>query len=130
MKEPYWLESEAIRVLHLQLVGRFGGESGIPNTAKLESALARPMQAYHYGEPSLFPLAALYADGIVNNHPFLDGNKRTGLIAAALFLEMNGKQFRAPEAEAVLFTLGLAKGEMPAAEYARWLEAGCAPSSQ
>lgn len=66
-------------------------------------------------------MAAAYAEGIVKNHPFLDGNKRSGLMAAALFLETNGLVFTAPEEEAVLRTLALAAGEINAAEYSAWL---------
>lgn len=125
MKEPCWLDMETIQLVHLQLVGRFGGDSGIRDPGLLESAMNRPRHAFHYEQPSLFVLASLYADGIVNNHPFIDGNKRSGFVAAALFLEMNGEFFKAPEAEAVLFTLGLAEGKIKAEEYARWLEVSC-----
>jgi death-on-curing protein len=68
-------------------------------------------------------LGAAYAAGIVKNHPFLDGNKRTGFMMGAGFLERNGFQFVATEAEAVLRTLALAAGEMSEAEYAEWLKA-------
>ena len=87
----------------------------------LDSALARPLNLYSYGEPDLFALAGAYAAGIVQNHPFVDGNKRTGLVAAALFLDRNGMEFLAPEAEAVVMTLGLAAGEIEEAGYAAWL---------
>jgi death-on-curing protein len=67
-------------------------------------------------------MAAAYALGIVKNHPFLDGNKRTGFIAASLFLESNGFRFAAPEEEAVIFTRGLAAGEVTVEEYTLWLQ--------
>ncbi|HEY5791840.1 MAG TPA: type II toxin-antitoxin system death-on-curing family toxin, partial [Chthoniobacterales bacterium] len=89
----------------------------------LESALARPQQLFHYGNPTMPELAAAYAAGIVKNHPFLDGNKRTGFMMGAGFLERNGFEFHATEAEAVLRTLALAAGEMPEAAYADWMEA-------
>jgi death-on-curing protein len=70
-------------------------------------------------------MAAAYAFGIVKNHPFLDGNKRTGFTVAGLFLEFNGFSLQAPETEAVLQTVALAAGEVSASEYAQWLEANC-----
>ncbi len=73
----------------------------------------------------LVDLAAAYALGIVKNHPFLDGNKRAGFMAAALFLEVTGLRFEAPEEEVVLQTLALAAGEIDQAAYAAWLKASC-----
>jgi len=73
----------------------------------------------------LFDLAAEYALGIVKNHPFLDGNKRAGFMAAYIFLGANGQELDASEAEAVLKTLALAAGEIGAGEYAEWLKASC-----
>ena len=87
----------------------------------MESARARPRNLHVYGEGDLFALAAAYAAGIVRNHPFVDGNKRTGFIAAALFLQENGLRLNAPEAEAVVMTVGLGSGEMPEQGYAAWL---------
>lgn len=69
----------------------------------------------------------MYALGIVKNHPFLDGNKRAGFMAAALFLEYNGENFQASESEVVLQTLGLAAGAVREQAYAKWLRASCAP---
>lgn len=71
-------------------------------------------------------MAAIYAHGIVKNHPFVDGNKRTGLLTAAVFLETNGKRFIAAEEDAVVQTLALAAGAMTADEFAVWLEKVCA----
>ena len=76
---------------------------------------------FHYGKPTLAEMAAAYAAGIVKNHPFLDGNKRTGFMLGAGFLERNGREFHATEADAVLQTLALAAGEMTEAAYAEWL---------
>jgi death-on-curing protein len=87
----------------------------------LDSALNKPLHLFSYGNPSIFELAASYAVGIVKNHPFLDGNKRTGFVAAALFIEANGFSFQATEEEAVLETLALAAGESTESDYAAWL---------
>ncbi len=107
--------------MHEKLIERFGGLQGIRDEGLLDSALNKPLHVFNYGEPTLFELAASYAVGIVKNHPFLDGNKRTGFVAAALFIEANGFSFRATEEEAVLQTLALAAGECAEADYAAWL---------
>ena len=127
MNEPIWIGQEDCLGFHSALLSRFGGLDGIRDPGLLESALARPRQLLAYGDPDLFDLAACYAHGIVKNHPFLDGNKRSGLMAAALFLEINGFTFTAPEEQAVLQTLALAAGETGAEEYAEWLRQSCTP---
>lgn len=125
MNEPVWIDLEDCLGFHDALLARFGGLDGIRDPGLLESALARPRQLLAYGSPDHFDLAASYAHGIVKNHPFLDGNKRSGLMAAALFLETNGFHFHAPEEEAVLQTLALAAGAIEAGEYADWLRRSC-----
>ena len=121
MTEPRWLERRIITALHdVQLV-RHGGAGGIRDAGLLESAIARPRNLHAYGESDLCALAAAYAAGIVRNHPFVDGNKRTGFVTAALFLQENGRRLTAPEAEAVVMTLGLASGEMPEEGFTAWL---------
>ncbi len=127
MNEPTWIEKEDCLGFHGKLLACFGGLDGLRDESLLESALNRPLQLFHYETPNFFDMAASYAFGIVKNHPFLDGNKRSGLMAAALFLEINGWSFNAPEEDAVLHTLGLAAGEISEAEYAAWLERSCVP---
>ncbi len=127
MKDLVWIDTADCLGFHSALLSRFGGLDGLRDAGLLESALARPLQLLACGEPSLFDLAACYAHGIVKNHPFLDGNKRSGLMAAALFLELNGMVFQAPEEQAVLQTLALAAGEIDADGYAEWLRDSCAP---
>ena len=121
MKEPLWLPQGAILSIHHELLNRFGGTTGIRDEGLLESALSRPQQFFHYGEPTVFECAACYAHGIVKNHPFVDGNKRTGFMAAYTFLGINGQWLQATETEAVLQTLGLAAGEISESEFAAWL---------
>jgi len=122
MKEPYWLTRSECLLLHDMMLDQYGGCSGIRDEGLLESALARPQQLYHYGKPTRPEMAAAYTAGIVKNHPFLDGNKRTGFMMGAGFLERNGYEFFAPEAEVVIRTLALAAGELTEADYADWLE--------
>jgi death-on-curing protein len=122
MNEPIRITREDCLAYHESLLERFGGLSGIRNESLLDSALSRPKHLFACGKPSIFQMAASYAHGIVKNHPFLDGNKRAGFIAAALFIEINGYRFQAPEEEAVLETLALAAGETSEEAYAVWLE--------
>ena len=109
MKEPHWLSREECLALHDMMLSDFGGLAGIRDENLLESALARPRQLFAYGTPDMTDLAAACATGIVKNHPFLDGNMRTGFMLGAGFLERNGFEFHALEAEAVLRTLAPAK---------------------
>jgi death-on-curing protein len=122
MNEPIRITREDCLAYHESLLERFGGLSGIRDESLLDSAHNRPKHLFAYGKPSIFQMAASYAHGIVKNHPFLDGNKRAGFIAAALFIETNGHRFQAPEEEAVLETLALAAGETSEEAYAVWLE--------
>ncbi len=122
MKEPQWLERDTVIIVHEQLVAEFGGLSGIRDDGLLDSALGKPRNLFAYGTPSLFDLAASYAFGLINNHPFVDGNKRTGFASAITFLELNGGHFRATETDALVSTLALAAGGMAGREYAAWLK--------
>jgi len=129
MNEPVWITREDCLAYHESLLERFGGLSGIRDESLLDSAINRPKHLLAYGKPSIFQMAASYAHGIVKNHPFLDGNKRAGFIAAALFIETNGYRFQAPEEEAVLETLALAAGETSEEAYAVWLERTSVPAN-
>lgn len=130
MNEPVWMTRRIVLAIQSSLIARFGGLGGIREDGLLESALARPQQLFHYGEPGLPELAAAYAEGIVKNHPFLDGNKRAGFMAAYTFLAANGFHLVAPEEEAVVHTLALAAGEIGAVEYAAWLARSVQPRSE
>ncbi len=123
MKEPHWLTREECLALHEFMLSEYGGITGVRDGHLLDSALARPQQLFAYGKPNMADMAAAYAAGIVKNHPFLDGNKRTGFMLGAGFLERNGFAFHATEAEAALRTLALAAGKMSEAAYAAWLKA-------
>lgn len=120
--EPCWLTREAVLAIHAQLLARFGGSAGLREDNMLESALAKPRQLHAYGHPNVYQMAAAYAFGIVKNHPFVDGNKRAGFVAAYTFLGINGFDFTAPEAEAVLLTRGLAAGDITIEQYTLWLQ--------
>lgn len=129
MNGPVWLERPMVLAIHAELLDRFGGLNGVRDEGMLRSALDRPLNRFAYEEPApdLPALAATYAAGIVSNHPFLDGNKRTGFVTAALFLEANGFRFTAPEEEAVERTLALAARAIGEDAYADWLRRSCEP---
>lgn len=130
MKEPVWIELNDCLSFHEEMLLRYGGLSGVRDQGLPESALSRPMQLFHYGTPSIHEMAAAYAHGIIKNHPFLDGNKRAGFIAAALFLEINGYSFVATEEDVVAQTLALAASEIAEQDYARWLERVSVPAAE
>jgi death-on-curing protein len=125
MKSPVWLLREVVLATHERLLSEFGGAPGIRDSGLLDSALARPENLQAYGKPKLHELAAAYAFGVVKNHPFIDGNKRTGFTIAIMFLERNGQMFTATEVEATIQTLALAAGELDEPGYASWLKANC-----
>ncbi len=125
MNEPRWLQQGLLLALHDRLVAEFGGATGIRDIGRLDAAVDRPRQAFGYGVHDLADLAASYAVALVKGHPFIDGNKRIGFVAAVTFLELNGQRFGASEAEAVVRTLGLAAGEVSEKEYADWLRQSC-----
>lgn len=127
MKSPYWLSAESIRVLHALVVDAHGGDAAMRDERRIDAVVARPRQQYAYGEESLARLAAAYAAGIVQGHPFVDGNKRTGFLAAAAFLELNGRSFVATQPLVVSQTQGLASGAVSEIQYAEWLEKSLRP---
>ena len=122
MTEPVWLLKPAVLAVHSMMIARFGGSEGLRDEGLLDSALTRPLNLYHYeGCTELPRLAASYAAGIIQNHPFVDGNKRTGFIAAYMFLDLNGMTLQADEVSATAMTLSLASSEIDEADYAVWL---------
>lgn len=90
MSEPVWLSRGLVDALHQQSIETAGGSQGLRDSGLLESALARPRNLHAYGETDIFQLAASYAEGISQNHPFVDGNKRVAFSAADMFLLKNG----------------------------------------
>lgn len=122
MEKPVWVSEEDCLSFHDKLLARFGGASGVRDRGLLASALAHPQHLFAYEKPTTCDMAAAYAHGIVKNHPFVDGNKRSGLLAATLFLEANGIRFSATEEDAVVQTLALAAGAITAEDFAAWLK--------
>ena len=116
-----WLPAQVLVSIHDEQLSEHGGAAGLRDEGLFESALARPRQLATYGEPDVVELAAAYAFGLVRNHPFVDGNKRTAFIAAQLFLRLNGHRINAPHVDCVLTTLALAAGDIDEAAFAAWL---------
>jgi death-on-curing protein len=122
MKQPVWLDRTDCLAIHEMILAQHGGLAGVRDEGLLESALAKPQNRFAYGSSALGELAAGYAAGIILNHPFIDGNKRTGFMMAATFLELNGLIFTASEESVVEQTLALAAGKLKEAGYAAWLK--------
>jgi death-on-curing protein len=122
MKEPVWIERADALAIHELMLSQYGGMAGIRDEGMLASALAKPQNRFAYEKPSVAEMGASYAAGIILNHPFLDGNKRTGFMVAAAFMELNGFNFIADEVSAVERTLALAAGAIDEATYAKWLK--------
>jgi death on curing protein len=119
VSEPVWIDLAVVLAIHDEQLAEHGGQAGVRDRGLLESALARPRNQFGSGESSLARLAAAYAFGISRNHPFLDGNKRTSLVVAELFLELNGFELAASDAACVATFLALAAGELTEDELAR-----------
>ena len=117
-----WLLDEVVIAIHDEQIAVHGGSLGIRDSGLLSSALARPKHKANYGDPSVFDLAAAYAYGIIRNHPFVDGNKRTGFLVAYVFLHINGWELRSKEVKAVNAVLDLAAGEMDEPFFSEWLK--------
>ena len=128
MVEPKWLTIQLVLASHSQAVAEFGGSHGVRDAGLLESALDRPRNLYVYGDdPNLFDLAAAYCMGIVKNHPFIDGNKRTGDLTARAFLFRNGYLFEPDEADEVNMIVALAASEIDEGALARWISENSTP---
>lgn len=117
---PIWIPREMILAMHLRQLAEHGGGEGVREEGMLDSALGRPQNKLAYGEPDVFELAAAYAYGIARNHPFVDGNKRTALVASFTFLFVNGFAMSSGQDENVHVFLRLAAGEMNEDELAAW----------
>jgi len=128
--EPKWVSRKALEILHGKSLAIFGGSPGLRDSGLLDSALARPRQVFAYAESSsLAALAAAYAVGICRNHPFVDGNKRAGLLAALVFLETNGYRLAIDDMQATVDTIrtieAVASGDIAEEDLTRWIAARC-----
>ncbi|NJM29519.1 MAG: type II toxin-antitoxin system death-on-curing family toxin [Rhizobiales bacterium] len=120
MTEIKWLPKEAVLAMHARQLAEHGGGEGVRDIGLLESALQRPLNKAGYGSPDIAELAAAYAYGIARNHPFVDGNKRTALVASRTFLLTNGYQINASKEDRLKTFLALAEGSLSEDALAGW----------
>ena len=121
-KEPRWLDRAMVVTIHADQIRQHGGLHGVRDVAVLESALARARNRWHYeAEVELEDLAASYGFGLTRNHPFMDGNKRTGFQAMYVFLGLNGWRIQAGDTEVVDLMEGIAGGKVSEAKLGKWL---------
>jgi len=121
--KPAWLTSPEVLALHAEALAEFGGAPGARDLSLLESALAKPLNLMAYGtDISLFDLAAAYCAGIARGHPFVDGNKRTAFLAAAVFLDLNGYELAPPEADVVVTMIQIAEGRFDQLRLSAWFK--------
>lgn len=120
MTNVKWLLKEAVLAMHARQLAEHGGGSGIRDEGLLESALQRAENKAAYEQPDIADLAAAYAFGIARNHPFIDGNKRTALVAARAFLFYNGYQIIAANEDKLNTFLALASGTLSEEDLATW----------
>jgi death on curing protein len=116
-----WLSQAVIVAVHDAQLATHGGGAGVRDQSLLESALARPENLAAYGTPDAADLAAAYGFGISRNHAFIDGNKRTGFVAAEMFLILNGFQLTADDTSSALTMLAVSAGDITEAEFAAWI---------
>ena len=121
MTDWVWPDREVIVAVHEMQLAEHGGLAGVRDSGLLDSALSRAPNLAAYGQPDAAALAAAYGWGLSRNHPFIDGNKRTAFVAAELFLNLNGHDLVAADADCVLTMLGVAAGEVSEEAFADWL---------
>ncbi len=120
-EEWRWVSEDVVLAIHDEQLAEHGGMKGLRDESLLLSALARPQNLAAYGNPDAADLAASYAFGIARNHAFIDGNKRTALVVAAgVFLPLNGYRLTASDGETVRVMLSVADGSVPEEELASW----------
>ncbi|HEY5177580.1 MAG TPA: type II toxin-antitoxin system death-on-curing family toxin [Terriglobales bacterium] len=122
MKRLRWLTAKAVQAIHEELIARYGGVPGLRAAGLLESAVARPQNLAAYGKNvSVGSLSAAYGWGLLRNHPFVDGNKRSALAAMVVFLELNGWELGCSEAEETAMVLRAAAGEITERAWSAWV---------
>jgi len=121
MTEPRWLTREQVERIHSEQLVLHGGPAGLRDAGLLESALARPLNKFQFGETDLAALAAAYAYGLARNYPFVDGNKRIAFMAMVTFLAKNGYAFEPDLGDATRTFFELAAGVVTEPELSAWI---------
>jgi death-on-curing protein len=128
VNEPRWLTRQVALALHDESLRTFGGSPGVRDEGLLESALARPRNAFVDGAASQIPaLAAVGAWGLCRNHPFVDGNERIAALGMAVFSAMNGWRFDPDQVDEVRAIRALAAGEFTEPDFAVWVAVCSSP---
>jgi death-on-curing protein len=129
--EPDFLQVADILMLHEDQLDLYGGERGVRDMNLLESAVAQARATFggEFLHRGIFDMATAYLFHIVQNHPFLDGNKRTGLVAALVFLELNGIELQAPVGSLYELTIRVATGRAGKPEIAEFLQSHAHPTT-
>lgn len=122
-----WIDKQALLLLQAESLAEHGGGAGMRDAGLLDSALARARNLAAYDDPDIAALAAAYAAGVSQNHPFVDGNKRAAFLSVGMFLALNGYRLVATQVDATLAVLSLATGELDEAEFAAWLRGHIEP---
>ena len=122
MREPVWVDRLVVEVVHSAQRAEHGGLPGIRDDSALEAALARPRQKWRYKKAGLPTLAAAYAFGLCQGHPFRDGNKRVAFLSMMIFLELNGLELESEERDVVAVMLSLASGDLSEKELVGWVK--------
>lgn len=125
VQKPLWVSEPLTLAIHGRQISEHGGDGGIRDATLLSSALAKPRNFFEYSphEADIARLAAAYLYGFVNNHPFVDGNKRTGLAVSSVFLRLNGQRLTAPLPELYAIVMATASGEIDEEEIAQFVRA-------
>jgi death on curing protein len=119
---PVWVDRLVVEVIHVDQLREHGGLAGIRDENALEAALARPQQKWHYEKSDMATLAAAYAYGLCQGHPFRDGNKRVAFITMMVFLGLNGYDLAAEEPEVVALMLSVASGRLSETALSEWIQ--------
>jgi len=122
MEEPIWVAEKIVLAIHEDQLVQHGGSSGIRDENLLGASLARPKHLFTYGKPTIFDLAAAYVYGLANNHPFIDGNKRTAFMVMYTFLGLNNYWLEVDEMDVVIKMEGLTMDVETQESIAIWLK--------
>jgi death on curing protein len=118
-----WIAHDVVLAIHDWQIAEHGGDEGVRDGGLLASALQRPRNASAYEDCTVYELAAYYAAGIIQNHPFVDGNKRVGFVLLELFLNLNGHDLTASDADCYGYISAFARGDIELRDLAEWIEA-------
>lgn len=123
------LTPQQILFIHYRLIETTGGSHGIRDLGALQAAAARPRATFEWDDlyPDLFAKAAALMESIIKNHPFVDGNKRTAITAAGIFLQRNGCRLEASQDDIYRFTMAMAVGRKGVKDAEKWLRAHVRP---